>query len=148
MIEQIATLMDNAGANQSADITRALQQEWKTLGSCGIEDFDLYKEFKAICDEFFTRRRDQLDIQEHARKNNLQKKFMLCEQAEQLLANLNDSNKEDSMNQVKHLRRLWKEVGAVPREHSDKVWKRFNKACDAIFGKDSSNTETTAAPEA
>lgn len=148
MIEQIATLMDNAGANQSADITRALQQEWKTLGSCGIEDFDLYRKFKAICDEFFTRRRDQLDIQEQARKNNLQKKFMLCEQAEQLLANLNDSNKEDSMNQVKHLRRLWKEVGAVPREHSDKVWKRFNKACDAIFGKDSSNTETTAAPEA
>lgn len=148
MIEQIATLMDNAGANQSADTTRDLQQEWKTLGSCGIEDFDLHKKFKAICDEFFTRRRDQLDIQEHARKNNLQKKFMLCEQAEQLLGNLNDSNKEDSMNQVKHLRRLWKEVGAVPREHSDKVWKRFNKACDAIFGKDSSNTETVTAPEA
>ena len=33
------------------------------------------------------------------------------------------------------LRRLWKEVGAVPREHSDKVWKRFNKACDTVFGK-------------
>ncbi|HPW94337.1 MAG TPA: DUF349 domain-containing protein [Fibrobacteraceae bacterium] len=147
MIEQIANLMENAGANQSADITRSLQQEWKTLGSCGIDDFDLHKEFKTICDEFFTRRRDQLDIQEHARKNNLQKKYMLCEQAEQLLENLNESNKEDSMNQVKHLRRLWKEVGAVPREHSDKVWKRFNKACDAIFGKDSS-TNTDPVPEA
>lgn len=136
MIEQIANLMDNAGANQSAEIIRSLQQEWKALGSCGIEDSNLHKEFKNLCDEFFTRRRDQLDIQEHARKNNLQKKYMLCEQAEKLLENLNDSNKEDSMNQVKHLRRLWKEVGAVPREHSDKVWKRFNKTCDAIFGKE------------
>jgi len=24
-------------------------------------------------------------------------------------------------------------VGAVPREHSEKTWKRFNTACDKVF---------------
>ena len=38
------------------------------------------------------------------------------------------------MNVVKQLRRHWKEIGAVPRKESDKIWKRFNSACDAIFG--------------
>ena len=141
MIDRISSLMENAGSNQSADATRELQQEWKKLGSCGVDDLELHKRFRAVCDDFFNRRRDQLDIQEQARTNNLQKKIMLCEQAEMLLDNLNEENRGDAMNKVKHLRRLWKEVGAVPREHSDKVWKRFNKACDTVFGK------TDAVPE-
>ncbi len=58
---------------------------------------------------------------------------MLCEQAEELLNDLNESTVGASMNKVKHLRRLWKEVGAVPREHSEKTWQRFNSACDKVF---------------
>lgn len=135
MIDRVSSLMENAGSNQSADATREIQQEWKKLGSCGVDDLELHKQFRAVCDDFFNRRRDQLDIQEQARTNNLQKKIMLCEQAEMLLENLNEETRGDAMNKVKHLRRLWKEVGAVPREHSDKVWKRFNKACDTVFGK-------------
>ena len=58
---------------------------------------------------------------------------MLCEQAEDLLTDLNEQTVVASMNKVKHLRRLWKEVGAVPREHSEKTWHRFNSACDKVF---------------
>ena len=74
-----------------------------------------------------------MDIQEQARQNNLQKKLLLCEQAEDLLTDLSESTVGASMNKVKHLRRLWKEVGAVPREHSEKTWNRFNSACDKVF---------------
>ena len=65
-----------------------------------------------------------------------------------MLTDLNDQTVVASMNKVKHFRRLWKEVGAVPREHSEKIWKRFNSACDQVFAfgrKDEKKEEAPAA---
>ena len=153
MIEKVKGFADSAGNNQLADAVREIQKEWREIGSCGADDSELYKNFREVCDDFFTRRRDQLDIQEQARKNNLQKKLLLCEQAEDLLTDLSEATVAASMNKVKHLRRLWKEVGAVPREHSEKTWNRFNSACDKVFAfgrKDepAAASESTAAPDA
>ena len=147
-IEKVRQFAESAGSNQLADAVRDLQKEWVTLGSCGDDDAELQNAFRDACDDFFTRRRDQLDIQEQARQNNLQKKILLCEQAEDLLTDLNDQTVVASMNKVKHFRRLWKEVGAVPREHSEKIWKRFNTACDQVFAfgrKDEKKEEVPAA---
>ena len=156
MIDKVRQFAESAGSNQLADAVRELQKEWRELGFCGLEDMDLYKKFREACDDFFTRRRDQLDIQEQARQNNLQKKLLLCEQAEDLLTDLNEQTVVASMNKVKHLRRLWKEVGAVPREHSEKTWHRFNSACDKVFAfgrkdqpeGDAANASQDAAPSA
>jgi Sec-independent protein translocase protein TatA len=148
MLKRVVELMDNAGANQNADAVRALQPEWKKLPRCGSEEQELYRRFREACDEFFNRRRDQLEIQEQARENNLQKKTMLCEQAEKLLESITESNIHAVMNEVKHLRRLWKEIGAVPREYSDKVWARFNTACDAVFSKGRTENDESKEPQA
>ncbi len=146
MTEKVKQFADSAGSNQLADAVREIQKEWREIGSCGAEDAELYKTFREACDDFFTRRRDQLDIQEQARKNNLQKKLLLCEQAEDLLTDLSEATVSAAMNKVKHLRRLWKEVGAVPREHSEKTWNRFNTACDKVFAFGRKD-EPEAAPE-
>ena len=150
MIEKVRQFAESAGSNQLAEAVRELQKEWRNLGSCGVDDLLIHKTFREACDDFFTRRRDQLDIQEQARQNNLQKKVLLCEQAEDLLTDLNEQTVGVSMNKVKHLRHLWKEVGAVPRDQSDKIWKRFNTACDQVFafGRKDQVEAPAAAPEA
>lgn len=148
IIEKVRQFAESAGSNQLADAVRDLQKDWRTLGSCGVDDLLLHKNFREVCDDFFTRRRDQLDIQEQARQNNLQKKVLLCEQAEDLLSDLSEATVGGAMNKVKHLRRLWKEVGAVPRDQSDKIWKRFNSACDKVFAFGRSEEPKSAAPEA
>ena len=148
MIEKVRQFAESAGSNQLADAVRDIQKEWVTLGSCGNDDAELQKAFRDTCDDFFTRRRDQLDIQEQARQNNLQKKILLCEQAEDLLTDLNDQTVVASMNKVKHFRRLWKEVGAVPREQSEKIWKRFNTACDQVFAYGRKDEKKEDAPAA
>ncbi|SHI39523.1 DUF349 domain-containing protein [Fibrobacter sp. UWP2] len=148
MIEKVKQFAESAGSNQLADAVRDLQKDWRALGSCGVDDLLLYKNFREVCDDFFTRRRDQLDIQEQARQNNLQKKVLLCEQAEDLLTDLSEATVGGAMNKVKHLRRLWKEVGAVPREHSDKIWKRFNSACDQVFAFGRKDEPKADAPQA
>ncbi|WP_298767749.1 DUF349 domain-containing protein [uncultured Fibrobacter sp.] len=148
MIEKVRQFAESAGSNQLADAVREIQKEWREIGFCGLADMELYKNFREACDDFFNRRRDQLDIQEQARQNNLQKKLLLCEQAEDLLNDLNEQTVGASMNKVKHLRRLWKEVGAVPREHSEKTWHRFNSACDKVFafGRKDDKPEAGNAP--
>ena len=147
MLERVNAFMESAGANQSADAVREMQQEWRDLPRCGSSEQDLYKRFREACDEFFNRRRDQLEIQEQARDNNLQKKVLLCEQAERLLQN-DGGDIHEAMNEVKRLRRLWKEVGAVPRNESEKIWQRFNTACDAVFAKGRGNAPATDAQPA
>lgn len=142
----ISSLLESAGSSQSSEIVKKLQSDWKALPRCGSTEHGLYQKFRTACDEFFSRRRDQLDIQEQARENNLQNKLRLCEEAERLLNDLTDENRRESMNVVKQLRRHWKEIGAVPRKDSDRIWNRFNSACDAIFGKKES--EPTSEPEA
>lgn len=131
MIARVRELCADAGSNQASDAVRAMQEEWRELGRSGAAEQDLFHQFHQVCDEFFELRRDQMEIQEQARKNNLQRKYLLIEQAERILNSGELS--EESLEEVKHLRRLWKEVGAVPREHSDKIWTRFNTACDAVF---------------
>lgn len=137
IISTISSLIDSAGSNESVDTVKNLQSEWKSLPRCGTEEQALYQKFREACDEFFSRRRDQMDIQEQARENNLQNKLRLCEEAERLLENLTEDNRRESMNEVKQLRRHWRDIGAVPRREADKIWQRFNTACDKIFGKKS-----------
>ena len=36
-----------------------------------------------------------------------------------------------------NLQKEWKEIGTVPRKHSDKIWRRFRKACDRFFERKS-----------
>lgn len=131
MIERVRELCEEAGSNQASDMVRDMQDDWKQMGRCGESEQDLYRQFRDVCDDFFEARRDQLDIQEQARRNNLQRKLQLVDVAEKLLQS--GDLGEQSIEEVKHLRRQWKEVGAVPREHSDRIWKRFNGACDSVF---------------
>jgi len=36
-----------------------------------------------------------------------------------------------------NIQKKWKEIGPIPRKHSDNVWKRFRAACDFFFEKKS-----------
>jgi hypothetical protein len=36
-----------------------------------------------------------------------------------------------------NIQKQWKEIGPVPRKHSDALWKRFRAACDYFFDKKS-----------
>lgn len=144
MISTVTALVETAGSGESADTVKKLQADWRELPRTGAEEQELYRKFRTACDDFFNRRRDQLDIQEQARENNLQNKLRLCEEAERLLENLSEETRREAMNVVKQLRRHWKEIGAVPRKDSDKIWKRFNSACDAIFGNKSEDRQPEA----
>ena len=65
-------------------------------------------------------------------QENLDKKRELLELAEKL----KDSEDFDSATpEVKRIQAEWKKIGHVPRKYSDKIWKKFKKACNRYFDR-------------
>ena len=54
----------------------------------------------------------------------------MCERAEALK---DSTDWRKTSDELVELQKEWKTIGAVPKKHSDSVWRRFQTACDAFF---------------
>jgi hypothetical protein len=112
-----------------------LQKVWRTIGFAPKRDNNkIYDRFRTACDNFFNKKREFYSKNKEIQQNNLQQKIDLCVQAEALRDNT-DWRKatQDFIN----IQKKWKEIGPIPRKHSDLIWKRFRAACDFFFDKKS-----------
>nr|WP_320000346.1 DUF349 domain-containing protein [uncultured Draconibacterium sp.] len=112
-----------------------LQKVWRTIGFAPRKDNNkIYERFRTACDAFFNAKRAFYAKNKEEQQNNLQLKTDLCVQAE----SLKDSEdwKKTTQDFI-NIQKKWKEIGAVPRKHSDVLWKRFRAACDFFFDKKS-----------
>lgn len=112
-----------------------LQKVWRTIGFAPKRDNNkIYDRFRTACDNFFNKKREFYSKNKEIQQNNLQQKIDLCVQAEALRDNT-DWRKatQDFIN----IQKKWKEIGPIPRKHSDMAWKRFRAACDFFFDKKS-----------
>jgi hypothetical protein len=112
-----------------------LQKLWRTIGFAPKKDNNkIYERFRNACDTFFNKKREFYSKNKEVQQNNLQQKIDLCVQAEALRDNTDwKKATQDFIN----IQKKWKEVGPIPRKHSDIIWKRFRAACDFFFDKKS-----------
>ena len=109
----------------------ALQQVWKTIGVVPRKDNTaLYERFRTACDKFFEKKRAHRSAEKEEQSNNLQLKTELCIQAEALKTSTEWKKATD---EFIALQKRWREIGPVPRKHSEKLWQRFRAACDEFF---------------
>ena len=112
-----------------------LQKVWRTIGFAPKKDNNkIYDRFRTACDEFFNKKRDFYSKNKELQQNNLQMKLDLCMQAEALK---DSTDWKKTTQDLINIQKQWKEIGPVPRKHSDTVWKRFRAACDYFFEKKS-----------
>ncbi len=112
-----------------------LQKVWRTIGFAPKKDNNrIYDRFRTACDQFFNAKRDFYSKNKEVQQNNLLLKIELCEQAEALKDS--DDWKKTTQDLI-NIQKQWKEIGPVPRKHSDALWKRFRTACDFFFDKKS-----------
>lgn len=135
--EELSTLAvtSNKEWNKRSKEMIELQKVWKTIGFAPKKDNNkIYERFRLACDAFFNNKRDFYTDAREEQQNNLQLKTELCIQAE----SLKDSNEWKKVTEdLIHLQKRWKEIGPVPRKHSDELWKRFRAACDFFFNNKS-----------
>ncbi len=118
---------------QVSDALKSIQARWKAIGALPrFLEKPLFEAFQSQCNEFFERRRDFYQTLDAERKANLARKTTLCKEA----ASLSESTDWGSAAaRLKELQREWKAVGPVPREDADRLWHRFQSACNRFFDR-------------
>ncbi len=126
--ESISEIRDWRAAEQQL---KDLQLEWKQVGFIPQDIADaVWHRFRKAVSEFYSRRNAFYKERDKERKENLKLKIALCEEAEALAG---DSNLKQAEKQIVHLKEKWREIGPVPPQKSDAVWKRFRSAIDGYF---------------
>ncbi|HVN58904.1 MAG TPA: DUF349 domain-containing protein [Bacteroidales bacterium] len=117
--------------DEKAEVVVGLQKMWRTIGFAPKKQNNkVYQRFRNDCDAFFEKKRNFYSENKESQQTNLQLKTDLCVQAEALQESTDWKATSDAL--IK-LQKEWKEIGPVPRKHSEKIWKRFRKACDHFF---------------
>lgn len=129
---RVEALVDSPDVKETAELIKALQEEWKAVGHVPdkAKGDAVWKRFRAACDKFFARRKEQFEVVDAARQANLAKQEELIAAVEKLATSTDWKRTGD---EIKQLQADWKAVGPVPRDKSEATWKRFRAGCDTFF---------------
>ena len=132
LIAKAEELKDNEDWNSTADKLKHLQAQWKDIGPVPEKvRNETYKAFKAACDHFFNKRRDQNKEQFKAYEENLQLKLQVCDQLE--AAGTGDSvNLDDLYDLIDN----YTAVGFVPKNAIKKIRNRFDEVKEKILSNE------------
>ena len=132
-VEEIAgsEILTFAEFREKSDAIIGYQKQWRALGFAPKKHNNkIYQRFRTACDRFFEKKRAFFAESKETQMKNLQLKTELCIKAEALQES---TDWKDTSDMLIRLQKEWKEIGPVPRKYSDKIWKRFRKACDTFF---------------
>ncbi len=111
----------------------ALRDEFFAIGKVPkSKNEEIWQLFREATREFNSKKNNFYKGIKKDQVENLKKKITLVEQAE----SLKDSDEWDIATEVfKKIQAEWKKIGHVPRQDSDKIWKRFKDACNSYFDR-------------
>ena len=108
-----------------------IQKEWKMIGFVPkSQSNELWKEFKKLCDSFFSNKRKHFEELRTVQNENKDKKLALIHKANELKDS--DDWKEVSQSLI-HLQKQWKEIGPAHQRDENKLWRQFRNSCDEFF---------------
>ena len=119
--------------NRWTDEVLKIQEEWKTIGWAKKKDNEeIWQEFRGLCDLFFSKRKEQIELKRNANKENRDKKEALIEKAKELQESEDWKNATEAL---KKLQEQWKGVGSADPRDEQKLWQRFRSVCDVFFSR-------------
>jgi len=120
---------------ESTQQVNELLKVWKSIGQASPKvNNEVWLRFKGHLDAYFANKKDFFGKLKEQQLHNYNLKVDLCAQAEALRLSTEWRN---SSRDLIRLQDEWKNIGPVPRKHSDKIWKRFRAACDEFFQRKS-----------
>jgi len=143
LLERLRQLVDGEESNASVAELKKIQQEWKSTGSVPpAQNQELWANYNALVERFYSNRSIYFELKELDRKKNLELKSEICEKAEKL------AQQEISGAVVKELNDLheeFKHIGPVPRDEQEALWQRFKAASDVIYNRRKEQMEVVRA---
>ena len=131
LCEQVEALAESTDWIRTAETIKGLQAQWKTIGPVtpGHEKA-IWERFRAACDHFFTRRKQDLTERKTVWSVNLQKKEQICAALEALAET---TDWDQALADVKRLQADWRIVGPVKRSRAESLLLRFRNASERFF---------------
>jgi len=128
LLEKAEALKDSDDFIKTAETLKALQRDWKDIGPVPEKHKDeVYKKFKAACDHFFDRRRENQDKIEEEYVENLKEKEKLCEELEQM------EKGKANLDRIDEIQAEYEHLGYVPKNAIKSIQRRFSNAlADAL----------------
>lgn len=125
IIEQAEALKSSTEWKKTADQLIALQKQWKEIGAVPRKKSEqLWKRFRAACDDFFAAR-DAKAKPENDYYANLKAKRAI-------IAEIKALTPDSGANKDEYIRRF-KEIGFVPFKEKDNITKEFKDALNVAF---------------
>lgn len=114
-----------------------IQKKWKTIGFTPKKhNTKIFERFRAACNVFFAQKSEFFKAMKSEMEENLEKKRRLCEKAEALK---DSTDWKETTEKMIALQKEWKTIGQVSFHNSERIWKRFIKACDYFFDNKNKN---------
>ena len=134
LCEKAEALKTSTDWKKTTDAIIALQKEWKEVGAVPRKKSEqLWKRFRAACDEFFNER-DKHAKPENDFYGNLRAKKKLVEEIKAYELQGNGSDNEAMHNFMNR----WQEIGFVPFKEKDNIMEAYKTALKEKFPNESS----------
>jgi hypothetical protein len=133
LCEKAEALKESLDFNSTAKELKSLQRRWEEIGPVPVKQKDaIFKRFKAACDFFFSKKREQVAGEEKQFEVNLQMKLALCEKLEALAAT---EELDPEAKEFKSIQAEWASIGFVPKAEMKNIQDRYGKAIDSYLEK-------------
>ena len=129
-IKLMVTSPEDAG--KSYPEFKALQQEWKEIGSVPASKAnELWRNYQLYIEQFYDMFKLNIEAREYDFKKNLELKTHLCEAAEKLA---DEQDVISAFHQLQKLHQEYREIGPVAKDLREQIWTRF-KAASTVINK-------------
>ncbi len=130
LCEAAEELKSSTEWKKATDQFIALQKEWKEIGPVPRKKSEqLWKRFRAACDEFFAERDRNAKPAENDYYGNLKAKQRLIEEIKAYALQGNDDDNEA----MHDFQKRWNEIGFVPFKEKDSIANAYKEAVNAKF---------------
>jgi len=130
LIERARQLLDSEDSRKAIDVTKELQQKWRTVGLVPREvDHRLWEEFRRHCDGVFQKRQQESAAYTAGLEGNKAQALALCEQLETIAA-LEGPELLESAGKLIELRSAFEALGEFPRAETREIRSRFDRGLD------------------
>ena len=131
--------------NETTNKLIEVQNEWKTIGRTTQKDNDIvWNEFRAICDDFFTKKKEYFNVV-HEKQGDVKKvKMELIEKAEALQGS---TDWKKTTQDLIRLQDEWKKQHLINEREEGKLFFRFRKACNAFFDAKKAHLDSLGASQ-
>lgn len=133
LCEKAEALKDSTDWKATGDIFVALQKEWKQVGPVSKKYSDaVWKRFNEACDYFFEQKKKAQSSSRDAENANLQAKREVIARIVAIDESVDD---ETARNSMREAIAQWNAIGHVPFREKDKLYKEYQAALDALYGR-------------